>query len=920
MHPSLDVWRAANAALDELLELPQDQRNTHLESLSLPDAVRQRVEQMLQAHSEPDGPLDHPLIVAAVTERLIGRTLGIWTLEKELGRGGMAVVYRARSVHDGVDRAAAVKVMTLGALAANGLERFRAEQAILARLNHPGIAQLFDTGIGEDGTPWLAMALVDGQPIDAWCEERGCDAVRIVRLFLDVCEAVAHAHQNLVIHRDIKPSNVMVDADGHVRLLDFGIARLADGNAEATQTLCRVLTPQYASPEQLDGAPPSTAMDVYGLGALLYRLLAGQPPHAGTSRTTPRPPVSAPSRVALRPQGKHLRDLDAVVLKALADEPAERYRTVVAFSDDLRRWLDGEPVLARRPTWSYRTSRFVARHRWGVLTASAAFLALIGVTAAVAWQSARIREESARAHTVQSFLVGLFEAASPDAKDSNLIDTRAVLARGAQDAHANLADGLLKAELLMVIGAIQTRLGQFESARRQLDDALAQARSSQAHAGLQGRIALESGLLAMSEMRRADSLNWLDQAIALLTDQPEWSEKLVDAYLFRATNYEFLGQLDKAVADQAKAEAIESSIVPVAPRRRMNVLQHQARTLLATGKLNEAAERLATSLALLETPRPEDYAVFLLLGDTAEDLGDWDRAEANFRRGLAIAREGYPAGSNFISVPLTYLGNYLVRIGYLVEAAPLLHEALTIRRATPGTTTALAIPTLNVATLERDLGQYTKALALMREARELCTEDPISALLISAQIARALAESDRRAEAVAEVSATRARAESLQKSGTNHPARFARVYTWLALAMMEARQPKAALELVELAQATESPQAKPKSPTLVHRRAIRLRAMLQLGRKDEALAAETALAADAAQLPQRIVAERAYTYVTLAELALAASAPDRARTYVNEANNLSADRRLPQYIAQMVEGLLKTLSPGTAAPDTQRLR
>ncbi len=272
-------WAEADAVFERLLDLEPAARAATLAALDLSAAVRQRVERLLAADAAPTA-LDRPLRIEAGSEPRERRLIGRWRLGEEIGRGGSAVVYLAEAV-DPPGRRAALKLLGVGALADEGLERFRREQAILARLSHPHIAALYEAGISADGTPWLAMALVDGVRIDAWCRSHDLDVAARIRLLLDVCDAVSHAHQALVIHRDIKPGNVLVDASGHVRLLDFGIARLGDASdGERTATEYRALTPDYAAPEQFAGAPPSTAMDVWGLGALAYQLLTGRPPRA----------------------------------------------------------------------------------------------------------------------------------------------------------------------------------------------------------------------------------------------------------------------------------------------------------------------------------------------------------------------------------------------------------------------------------------------------------------------------------------------------------------------------------------------------------------------------------------------------------------------------------------------------------------
>src|SRR5690606_32072738 len=236
----LAQWRQADALFDQWLDLPESGRGAWLAAHTAPDPVRRRLEQLIAAYLQPSAALD------PASGSLAGRRLGEWTLEGELGRGGMAVVHRAWRERGTARQQAAVKVLTLGALGAVGRERFQREAEILARLNHPNAAALIDSGIADDGTCWLAMPLVEGERIDRWCDAHAPDAHAIVRLYLQVCSAVAYAHRSLVIHRDIKPSNVLVDEAGHARLLDFGISQFADAAGERTQTLWRALTPGYA--------------------------------------------------------------------------------------------------------------------------------------------------------------------------------------------------------------------------------------------------------------------------------------------------------------------------------------------------------------------------------------------------------------------------------------------------------------------------------------------------------------------------------------------------------------------------------------------------------------------------------------------------------------------------------------------------
>lgn len=467
-------WREALARLDALLELPEAARR---EALAAIDDPRQRalLEGWLAGHARTRGVLDEEVVSRfGAAGGLQGRQFGRWRLDEELGRGGMAVVWRATSTAPPLGQQAAVKILSLGALAGHGgAERFVQEQRLLSRMRHAGIAALFDAGVADDGTPWFAMALVDGERIDAWCDRHDSDLRARIALLLQVCDAVAYAHRNLVIHRDIKPANVLVDDDGHVRLMDFGIARLsAELEPEQTATALRMLTPEYAAPEQFDGAVASTAMDVHGLGALLYRLLTGHPPRRGARATADEAAATQPPSRAVRTDAgrettqraqlaRQLRgDLDTIAMKALAAEPEQRYASVDAFAEDLRRWRDKRPIRARAPSLRYRAGRFVARNRWGVASAAALSLALLAGVAGIAWQGERARRQAERAELTQQFLRDVFAEANPLHRGARAADIAGVLRDAAAQAQARFAARPdLQAETLRLVGELQALNG-----------------------------------------------------------------------------------------------------------------------------------------------------------------------------------------------------------------------------------------------------------------------------------------------------------------------------------------------------------------------------------------------------------------------------------------------------------------------------
>ena len=364
---------------------------------------------------------------SATQARWIGRRVGAWRITEAIASGGMGSVWKAVRADDAYRQTVAIKVVR-AALADEALvRRFLAERQLLATLEHPNIARLLDGGQLDDGTPYLVLEYIEGQPIDAWCDAHELGIDRRLDLFVAVCGAVHYAHQRLIVHRDLKPGNILVDAEGRVKLLDFGIARLLDADAldpggrvpAAAPTEANAMTPAYASPEQIKGQPITTASDVYALGVLLYRLLTGHSPYRSKpgepltlareiAETEPTRPSTALARsathTAQRSRARALRgDLDNIVLKAMQKAPERRYASVEQLADDVRRYRDHLPVRARPDSWRYRSWKFVVRNRWAVVAAA---LAVVGVTTAliiavVQEREARLAQARAERHLAE---------------------------------------------------------------------------------------------------------------------------------------------------------------------------------------------------------------------------------------------------------------------------------------------------------------------------------------------------------------------------------------------------------------------------------------------------------------------------------------------------------------------------------------
>ena len=465
--------------------------------------------------SDPDATIDSFGAAAlADAQRAKLEVIGPYRLVSKLGQGGMGQVWLAERSDGRFERKAAVKFLNVALIGQVGEDRFKREGAILGRFSHPNIAELLDAGVSSSGQPYIVLEYVEGNPIDRYCDQGALDVKARISLFLDVLGAVAHAHANLIVHRDIKPTNVLVNKDGHVKLLDFGIAKLLEeeGQENAATLLTREgespLTPEYAAPEQVTGGPVTTATDVYALGVLLYQLLCGQHP-AGSGVRTPasllkaivdtEPPrlsdVVTPTRANAKENAtnaaqrsttpeklsRQLRgDLETIVATALKKIPQERYASVTALADDLRRYLKHEPISARPDTFAYRTVKFVRRNRVVVALAAVTLLALaLGLSMSL-WQAHIARRETRVANAVEDFLEGIFRANSSDQADP--VKARQTTARELLDIGARNIDGELsgvpeaKLNVLATLGSMYTDLGladQAVSMQRKRVDSLA---------------------------------------------------------------------------------------------------------------------------------------------------------------------------------------------------------------------------------------------------------------------------------------------------------------------------------------------------------------------------------------------------------------------------------------------------------------
>ena len=500
---SVADWHRLNRLLAAALELDGEARAAWLRTLPASEAdLQPLLERLLSATdlTETAQFVAAPPRSAAqghVAEEQAGQLIGPYQLVRELGVGGMGAVWLAARADGAFERHVALKLPHAEWIDRGLAQRFARERAMLASLNHPNIAQLFDAGWSEAGRPYLALENVEGVPITAWRDQHAPSIEARLRLFVDVIRAVAHAHARLIVHRDLKPSNVLVTAEGQVKLLDFGIAKLlADETAAAEETELtrlagRALTPNYAAPEQILGQPISTAADIYSLGVLLFELLTGERPYRLAREALQRraaleeaivhvdPP--APSSVAQdKPTRRLLHgDLDAIVLKALKKVPGQRYETAAAFADDIERYLNRLPVHAQRASRAYRLHRFIARNRFAVGAVSSVIVALAVGLGVALWQATVARAEAARANTIKDFVLSIIQQADPRAAQASRVADLAMLKTIEQRIDKEFKGSALeRLQLRTAVARAYEQRGHHESARVLIHRALEEAQAA----------------------------------------------------------------------------------------------------------------------------------------------------------------------------------------------------------------------------------------------------------------------------------------------------------------------------------------------------------------------------------------------------------------------------------------------------------
>jgi len=730
-------WQQIQTLFEQLVDLEGAARVAHLDKSCGNDSdLRISVQSLLTLDAAGEDPLLNAVGAAAESllddhrDRLIGTRVGPYRIVSILGHGGMSTVYRGERDDSQYHQTVAIKVLQHASVHPRLRSRLHSERHILATLDNPSIARLIDSGDLEDGTPYLVMEFVDGEPIDVYCDTRTLFIRERIELFIAVCGAVHYAHRNLVVHRDIKASNIFVTEEGSPKLLDFGIAKLLAPESlshtlPVTRLQERILTPENAAPEQVLGRPITTATDTYSLGVLLYLLLTGRSPYRLLSYsqlqleraicmddpTRPSQMVVAKlkgendsdrSRISdrrgLSPQRLRARlsgDLDAIVAMAMRKEPDRRYTSVEALSEDLRRHLSGQPVRARQGDWRYNSAKFLRRNLLPVVATVSLFIGLVTIAGVTLWQNHRIgiardatAQERDRAQQVSAFMVDVFSRADPFNAQGRQDTAKDLLAQGAEKIKANVnLQPEVRAQLLESIGLADRRQGLSETAIPLFEQAVSIRREAR----------------PVDNRRLAAALANLAQA-------------QTDAGRFVGAEANIQQALSLSQGGNAPPSAETADIL----------FQYGGFVLTAKSDPVRASKLLTEALAIYRSvPGDQHLAIASTLGSLAFPAiwsGDFVIAEQYQREGLNLLRSTVSHNYPDYARSLEGLGYILTERGKYAEAEQILNEALQIERGDFGEDNQrVASIEANLGTIYQRTGNPVRAMALTEDALRIAT-------------------------------------------------------------------------------------------------------------------------------------------------------------------------------------------------------
>jgi eukaryotic-like serine/threonine-protein kinase len=757
------LWSALSPMIDRALELEGEARRHFLATLSIESpALGDALGHVLAQHERALNAqfLDVPVAVPGDgAPSLAGETIGGYTLERPLGAGGMGSVWLARRTDGRFEGSVAIKLLNLALLDREGQARFRREGTILASLSHPNIARLLDAGVTASGQPYLVLEFVDGLRLDRYADRERLDLAARLRLFLQVADAVAHAHTHFVVHRDLKPSNILVDTDGQVKLLDFGVATLLSDSAgeesrTATTLAGRALTPEYAAPEQVAGRGVTMATDVYALGVLLYQLLVGHHPTAEQDASGAAMLLALGTREPLRPSDvvarldesnvatrelleqrgatkERLRracrgDLDAIAIQALRKRPEERYTTVQALAADVRRYLVHEPVVAHGDSLRYRVVKLIARRRIEVMATAAVVLSLVAGTAIAVRQARASRAERDRAvaslrRSEAANDLSAFLLAQARPSGGKPISNEELLARGESLINTRYGgEEELRVHLLLTLADRYQENQQFADMYRVAQQAYGVSQGFAARSGLRAYATCYAGFSSLEQNDPKAALPLIDRAVDELARSPDASEYEGPCRVIESIASRRAGDFDRAIRAGERAVAIEERRGGT-PNAIYDPLSALATAYGAAGRDRDAAaihrrlfgilEREGQGRSLRAAVQLNNWSVAL------QNAGQMLEAADLGARAVDVARAADTEHGASLTMLATY-ANALAAVGRHDAAAPILDESL-VKARRAGSTDRLVRILVMAMMSSAEAGDLTRAQALAREARSL---------------------------------------------------------------------------------------------------------------------------------------------------------------------------------------------------------
>lgn len=782
-------WQQIDTLFDKALGKSKKERDLFLQKMCGTDTdLLNHVEKLLQVYDEAQEILGESVttfaapLIPGLIDQLSGKQqvssgsrIGSYEILEELGYGGMGSVYLAKKKDAPYQKQVALKLIHPGMNTDGVLRRFRNEGQILASLEHSNIARLYDGGMHTDGRPFFIMERIKGEPIDIYCDKHKLPIKERLRLFITVCEAVQYAHQNLVVHRDIKPAHVLVTAEGKIKLVDFGIAKLLEPeqmklNTHQTQTGVKVMTPEFAAPEQVRGESVTTASDIYSLGVLLYLVLTGRRPYNLNTnsmleierivcQTEPIRPseavtgVSIPAAVGVgneqfdpvttaKLRGKRVEDLkrelsgdlDQIVLMALRKEPERRYQSALAVVDDIQNYLQARPIQARPSALKYRITKFAKRNRWAVLGAAAAVISIFAGLGIALWQAniARLerdtaQREAAKARAAQDYLIELFETADPAENQGEQITVMEIVERGIARLEEDLADEPeVHVEMLKVLGRVEQALGDFDLSAKLLEESLIMTRELRGEEHLD--VAAVKAMLAEvlrwdGEFDRAEIL--FREALAIRHRFIEGDNTEIAINMDRlARTLEMKGDFKEAEFLYREALAMHERLLGENSEAVSGNLNNLGWLLYQMGEREESERALRKSLEIkkqiIESPNPAISSTLSNLAVVLRAKGEYLKAEEFAEQALQQEIELYGEDHPRVTTAMSNRSLILLDMARYKEAAEQYRQILDNNRRQLGPShiyVAFALSSLAMALIED--GQGNESFPLLDEAVEI---------------------------------------------------------------------------------------------------------------------------------------------------------------------------------------------------------